>query len=159
MARRNSDLVRHSIAAVTLACAVDGIAPADAQSVTGTGQITPGPVQTPIWSVGADLIVGNTAAGSLTIDAGATVDNSDAYIGNQTGSAGTVTVSGSDGGGQASTWTNAGMMRIGVESGSNGALNVLGGGAVKGDSAIIGDETGSVGVVTCLLYTSPSPRD
>lgn len=148
MARRNSDLVRHSIAAVTLVCAIDGIGPADAQSVTSTGQITPGPVQTPTWSVGADLIVGNTAAGALTIDAGATVDNSDAYIGNQTGGAGTVTVSGSDGSGQASTWTNAGMMRIGVESGSNGALNVLGGGVVKGDSAIIGDESGSVGVVT-----------
>ena len=41
--------------------------------VSGTGDVQPGSVQTPNWTVGGDLTVGDTATGALTIDAGATV--------------------------------------------------------------------------------------
>ena len=77
-----------------------------------------GSVQTPNWTVGGDLTVGDTATGALTIDAGATVSNDLATIGNLNGAIGTLTVSGRDGAGAASTWTSTGLVSVGVESGS-----------------------------------------
>ena len=88
--------------------------------VSGTGDVQPGSVQTPNWTVGGDLTVGDT--GALTIDAGATVSNDLATIGNLNGAIGTLTVSGRDGAGAASTWTSTGLVSVGVESGSQGTL-------------------------------------
>ncbi|GGC09590.1 autotransporter [Oxalicibacterium flavum] len=99
--------------------------------------------------VGDGLVVGDTAAGTLLIDAGGTVDNNSGYVGYQAGGVGTVTVQGSDGNGNASTWTNDGQLVIGVESGSTGTLNVLNGGRVTNTTdVVIGWDSGSTGNVT-----------
>ena len=116
--------------------------------VSGTGDVQPGSVQTPNWTVGGDLTVGDTATGALTIDAGATVSNDLATIGNLNGAIGTLTVSGRDGAGAASTWTSTGLVSVGVESGSKGTLKVQAGGQARSDAGIIGRDSGSVGTVT-----------
>ncbi|WZB63872.1 hypothetical protein WJ970_15235 [Achromobacter xylosoxidans] len=105
--------------------------------VSGTGDVQPGSVQTPNWTVGGDLTVGDTATGALTIDAGATVSNDLATIGNLNGAIGTLTVSGRDGAGAASTWTSTGLVSVGVESGSQGTLKVQAGGQARSDAGII----------------------
>ena len=121
--------------------------PANAQSVSGTGDVQPGPVQTPNWTVGGDLTVGDTLAGELVIDAGGSVVNDLAYIGNFNGAVGTVTVSGRDGNGVASTWTSLGSVQLGLDTGASGTVKILDGGLAQSDSASIGFETGGVGNV------------
>ncbi len=121
--------------------------PAQAQSVSSTGDVVPGPVLSPNWSVGGDLTVGDVVDGTLTLDAGGAVDNSAASIGNSPGSTGTLTVSGRSGSGTPSTWISAGPVIIGVQSGSTGRLRLLGGGFAQSDSASIGEDNGSNGNV------------
>jgi len=121
--------------------------PAHAQLVSGTGEVVPGAVQSPNWNIGGDLTVGDSLNGTLTIDAGGSVDNIGAYIGNSNGGVGTLTVSGHDGSGTASTWTSAGPVYIGVQAGSNGMLRILGGGVAQSDLALIGGDNGSIGDV------------
>lgn len=122
--------------------------PAYAQSVSGSGEVLPEPIQSPHWTVGGDLTVGDSLAGTLTIEAGGTVVNDWAFIGNFDGGAGTLTVSGRDAGGAASTWTSLGPVMIGADSGSNGTLRVLDGAAAQSDSGTIGAYAGSVGSAT-----------
>ncbi|ADP18071.1 outer membrane autotransporter barrel domain protein 7 [Achromobacter xylosoxidans A8] len=121
--------------------------PANAQSVSSSGQIDPGPVQTPHWTVGGDLTVGDTLAGELVIDAGGSVVNDLAYIGNFNGGIGAVTVSGRDGNGVASTWTSLGSVQLGLDTGASGTVTIRDGGSAQSDSASIGFETGGVGNV------------
>ncbi len=126
--------------------------PANAQSVSGTGDVQPAPVQTPHWTVsspltGSDLTVGDTLTGELVIDAGGSVVNDLAYIGNFNGAVGTVTVSGRDGNGVASTWTSLGSVQLGLDTGASGTVKILDGGLAQSDSASIGFETGGVGNV------------
>ncbi len=139
-----------STAIATLLCAADGMQLVHAQSVTSTGNLNhvpPGGTQD--WAVGDDLVVGDSAPGTLLIDAGGTVNNNGGYIGNQSGAVGTVTVQGSDGSGNASTWTNTDQLAIGVESGSTGTLNILNGGLVTNAADVsIGRDNGSIGNVT-----------
>lgn len=125
-----------STALVALACAT-GL-PARAQSVTGSGDLNPGPAQSPNWAVGGDLLVGDTGTGQLDITAGGTVTNDHGTIGYDVGSNGTVTVSGIDGSGNASTWTNNGDLHVGYDG--TGTLNILAGGRV---SSIGGNISGS----------------
>jgi len=146
MARKNSNPVRIPTTVFALLCA--GMGPAFAQSVTTTGEVLPGPVQTPEWPVGGELTVGDTTTGTLVIDSGGSVSNSDAYIGYQNGSVGTITVSGSDVSGNASTWSSSGQVVIGVESGASGTLDILNGGVAHSDTGIIGRDHGSDGAVT-----------
>lgn len=116
--------------------------------VTFTGEVDPAPPPGNDWVVGGDLVVGDGAAGTLLIDAGATVSGTlDAYVGNF--APGTVTVQGSDGAGGASTWTIDGETYIGVEAGSTGELNILDGGVVNSAGGVrVGREVGSAGNVT-----------
>jgi outer membrane autotransporter protein len=120
---------------------------AQAQSVSGSGQILPGPVQTPNWTVGGDLTVGDSLPGALVISAGGSVVNDWAYIGSGNGSVGALTVRGRDGSGTASSWTSLGPVLIGADSGSKGTLSILDAGVAHSDSARIGVDTGSVGEV------------
>nr|WP_325048271.1 autotransporter outer membrane beta-barrel domain-containing protein [Achromobacter spanius] len=122
--------------------------PVRAQGVTSSGDVWPSPAQSPNWLVGGDLVVGDAAAGSLSIDDGGQVSNDWAYIGNGPGAVGTLTVSGKDGAGNASTWTSTGQASIGVQSGSTGIMQILNGGAAASEWAVIGSEAGSLGTVT-----------
>lgn len=122
--------------------------PANAQSVSGSGQVSNGPITSPHWVVGGELIVGDTGAGTLLIEAGGTVLNDWAYIGSDNGAVGTLTVSGRDGAGAASTWTTVDDVSIGVAAGSRGTLEVLGGARAQSGWGTIGVAAGSVGSVT-----------
>lgn len=121
--------------------------PAHAQLVSSTGEIVPGAVQTPHWTVGGDLIVGDSLNGTLTISDGGSVLNDWAFIGNLTGGVGSLTVSGRDSLGTPSTWTSLAPVYIGNESGSNGELRILDGGLAQSTSGSIGGQNGSVGSV------------
>lgn len=114
--------------------------------MTGSGDLVPGPAQTPNWNVGGDLRVGDTGTGQLDITAGGTVTNDFGTIGYGAGSNGTVIVSGADGSGNASTWTNSGELVIG-QSGA-GSLSILNGGTVSNQTAYIAADPGSQGTVT-----------
>lgn len=133
--------------AVFLLYAASVAPPSHAQTVTGTGDIVPGAVQSPNWTVVGDLIVGDALNGSLTITNGGSVSNDGALIGNLNGAVGALTVSGRDAGGTASTWTSLSSVVIGVEDGSNGTLTILNAGMAQSDSGTIGSNTGSVGSV------------
>src|SRR5690606_3087720 len=100
------------------------------------------------WVVGGDLIVGDSSTGTLTIGAGGTVVNDWGVVGNSNGGVGTLTVTGRDAGGAASTWTSQAPVHIGSGSGSNGTLWVLDGALAQGQSAAIGVDGGSTGNVT-----------
>jgi len=124
-----------STAIAALLCAA-GMRPAHAQSVTGGGDLNPAPAQSPNWAVGGDLRVGDTGIGELNITAGGTVTNDYGYIGYDVGSSGTATVSGIDGSGNASTWTNTGDLFVGYFG--TGTLNILAGGRVSNITGSIG---------------------
>jgi len=133
-----------STALVALVCTT-GL-PAGAQSVTGSGDLNPGPAQSPNWAVGGDLLVGDAANGQLDITAGGTVTNDLGTIGYGVGSNGTVTVSGADGSGNASTWANTNDLVVG-QSGA-GSLTILNGGKVTSQTGYIAADLGSQGTVT-----------
>ncbi|UGV27265.1 autotransporter outer membrane beta-barrel domain-containing protein [Rhodopseudomonas boonkerdii] len=135
-------------AIVTLVAAIAGMRPAAAQSVSGTGNLSPdvSTIQTPNWMVGTDLLVGNTATGTLNITDGGTVTNGAGLIGNGALGQGTVTVSGTDGSGNASTWTNNGDLVVGQDG--NGTLIIQNGGQVSNADGYIGAGASSQSNVT-----------
>uniref|UniRef100_A0A9E7ZV51 Autotransporter outer membrane beta-barrel domain-containing protein n=1 Tax=Bosea sp. NBC_00436 TaxID=2969620 RepID=A0A9E7ZV51_9HYPH len=133
-----------STAFVALVCA--GGLPARAQSVTGNGDLNPGPPNSPNWAIVGDLRVGDTGTGQLSITAGGTVTNDLGIIAYGGGSNGTVIVSGVDGSGNASTWTNTSDLIIG-QSGT-GSLSILNGGVVTNQAGYVGGGGGSQGTVT-----------
>ena len=140
---RRRSLLSMTIAA--LVCATADVRPAYAQSITGTGDVNPGPIQTPNWVVGGEIYVGDTGnTGTLNIMDGATASSGSGAIGYTAGS-GTVTVSGSDSNGNASSWTNAGDLN--VAPGGMGWLFILDGGLVSNAWGIIGS-SGGTGMVT-----------
>ena len=147
MVDKNCNVAGRSKWIILFACAANFGSPTYAQSVIGTGDVVPGAVQTPDWAVGADLSVGDSLAGDLTIRDGGTVQNNAAFVGNFNGGVGTVTVTGSNGSGIASAWTSLGDVYIGTRTGSTGTLNILNGGTAQGAAGTIGWESGSIGTV------------
>lgn len=135
-----------STAIVTLVTAIAGMRPASAQSVSGSGDLSPdaSTIQTPSWMVGADLLVGHIGTGTLDIRNGGTVINNTGFIG--LNAHGTVTVTGTDGSGNASTWTNGGDLVVGQDG--NGTLNIGNGGRVSNADGYVGSGAGSQGNVT-----------
>jgi fibronectin-binding autotransporter adhesin len=138
-----------STAIVTLACWLD-VCPAAAQSVTvnpARSDVTaPSPVSSPVWTTGGDLSVGNTSDGELTVQDGGVVEvDGTSYVGNDVGSQGTVSVSGQDSGGNASTWTSTGDLVVG-QSGT-GTLAITGGGKVSNTTGYVGASPGSTSTV------------
>ncbi len=135
-----------SAAVLALVCATLGARPAAAQSVTGIGDVNPGPVLTPTWNLPADEIyVGDTGVGSLTIQGGGTVSSATGAIGYAPGD-GTVTVTGSDASGNVSSWTMPGQLAVGA--GGTASLIILDGGLVSNLNGNIafGGGTGSATV-------------
>lgn len=102
-------------AVVTLVTIFDRVQTASAQSVTGSG-VNPGGIVSPNWSVSGDLQIGTPGGGPLNITGGGTVTNDTGLIGNGASDQGTVTVSGRDASGNASTWTNNGDLVVSDEA-------------------------------------------
>ncbi|WP_447930163.1 autotransporter-associated beta strand repeat-containing protein [Sphingopyxis fribergensis] len=89
----------------------------------------------------------NVRGGELQLANGGTLTNAEGMIGREAGEQGTVTVIGTDGSGNASTWTNTGILRVGRLG--TGTLNILDGGLVTvADIAYVGDDAGGRGTVT-----------
>uniref|UniRef100_UPI0031F42014 autotransporter outer membrane beta-barrel domain-containing protein n=1 Tax=Legionella gresilensis TaxID=91823 RepID=UPI0031F42014 len=86
------------------------------------------------------IYIGNSGNGALTIINGAVVQDNRAFIAEEVGSAGTVTVSGAN-----SQWNNTSYIRVGNRG--NGNLSILDGGSVTVSDAIIGNNQSSVGSV------------
>lgn len=95
---------------------------------------------------GVDLEIGRTGIGTLTIQNGGTLTNRQGSVGSSPGGDGAVIVTGHDGMGNASTWTNAHSLYVGDEG--TGTLDVLAGGLVSSESGYIGASHSGVGVVT-----------
>ena len=86
---------------------------------------------------GTTVVVGDFSQGSLTIDDGSSLSNTNGRVGNSYGSNGTVNVS-------SGNWTNSGTLRIG--SSGTGSLNLTGG-TVSNTSGSVGHNAGSTGTV------------
>ncbi|WP_167518119.1 autotransporter domain-containing protein [Brucella pseudintermedia] len=98
------------------------------------------------WIINSGLVVGRYDVGELTVTNGGKVTTAfSSIIGNLGASTGTVTVSGTDGNGNVSTWENSGHLYVGDQG--SGALTVMGGGRVTNRSAIVGNSSGSTGAV------------
>ncbi|MBJ7499628.1 MAG: autotransporter-associated beta strand repeat-containing protein [Sphingopyxis sp.] len=98
---------------------------------------------------GANSVAGetNVRGGELRLASGGTLVDAEGVIGRESGEQGMLTVTGTDGSGNASTWTNTGILRVGRRG--TGTLNILDGGLVTvADIAYIGDDTGGQGTVT-----------
>ncbi|HEX2474771.1 MAG TPA: hypothetical protein VHK01_08500, partial [Lacipirellulaceae bacterium] len=130
---------------VTAAGFVKNTAGMIADDAGSTGQVTvSGPGST--WDSSADVHVGNAGDGTLDISGGGTVfTGGNAYLGRQTDSAGTATVSGSG-----SFWHLDGILTgMYIGDAGNGTLEIRDGGRVVGNTfARLGKEIGSMGVVS-----------
>lgn len=101
-------------------------------TVTVSGTDSSGTLRS-TWQNSAELLVGTEASGILLVEDGALVTSAAAAIGVASSGDGTVTVRGTDGLGNFSTWTNSGPLYVGgddVAAGGTGQLTVLDGGVV-----------------------------
>ncbi len=118
-----------------------------ASNLTGIGDVIKTDLGTLVLT-GDNSFVGetNVRGGELRLADGGTLNNADGMIGRESGEQGVVTVTGTDGSGSASTWTNTGILRVGRLG--SGTLGILDGGIVTvADIAYIGDDVGSQGTV------------
>ncbi|MCL2716929.1 MAG: autotransporter outer membrane beta-barrel domain-containing protein [Alphaproteobacteria bacterium] len=119
------------------------IAPAQAQVViNGTTETVPGTHSSP-WNIGNALTVGGSGSGALAITSGGTVSSTSGRIGDQTGSNGSVSVTGPD-----ANWTVSGSGDIVIGSSGTGVLTVTNGGTVVSYGALIGSQSGGSGTAT-----------
>lgn len=119
-------------------------APVSAQPVVLGGDAAP--LDPANINSGVDLEIGITGAGTLTIQNGGTLTNNQGHVGRDAGGNGQVIVTGHDGGGGASTWTNAGFLYVGHQG--VGTLDILDSGVVVDTRGYVGHDAGSTGTVT-----------
>ncbi|MEX0885262.1 MAG: PEP-CTERM sorting domain-containing protein [Phycisphaeraceae bacterium] len=93
------------------------------------------------WANTARLFVGYRGAGTLAIEAGASVSNGGGSVGTASGSTGTVRVAGED-----ATWSNSGGLAVG--SWGTGTLLVGAGASVSSTGGSVGGNGGSDGTAT-----------
>lgn len=92
-------------------------------------------------ATGGNLFVGNAGTGTLTVSAGGDTSAArDVWIGNQTGSTGTATVTG-----VGSTLTAGNLLSVGTAGA--GTLTVSAGGSASGQNVVVGHRVGSSGSV------------
>lgn len=119
-------------------------APALAQQVVVGGDVDPS--DPAAINSNVDLEIGRTGTGSLTIQNGGTLTNRQGSVGSDIGGDGTVIVTGRDGAGNASTWTNTDFLYVGGQG--TGTLDILDGGVVTDSGGYVGNDAGSTGSVT-----------
>ncbi len=113
---------------------------------TATGNVSP--TNPSSWTSSTTAYIGNTSAGTLTVDSGNLL-SSTGYIGYGSTATGLVNIAGTS-----STWTNSYSLYVG--NSGNGTLKITNGGAVSSGTVssttdyagCIGYNTGSTGVVT-----------
>lgn len=98
------------------------------------------------------VTIGETASGTLTVDAGSVLFSRLAYLGRSLGSSGEATVTGSG-----SRWAN--LLDISIGDAGNGILIIQAGGTVDSDVGYLGYESGSTGQVTVSGDTSAWNND
>ncbi len=115
---------------------------ASAQQIIDGGAVVNVPAtQSSPWNIGGSLIVGNTGNGTLQIDAGSVVTNTSGVIANDSGSNGSVTVSGAG-----ATWTNSGDLWVGDNG--VGTLGISNGGTVSNVNGWVGNQNDGSVLVT-----------
>ena len=128
---------RSQILLATLALAI--ALPAAARTAVVTdGDVVP--FDSATWDSSTTAYIGNTAPGTLTVDGGSSVDIQRGYVGSESSSEGTATVSGSD-----STW-EVSSYPLYVGRDGTGTLNIQDGGLVLvGSETLVNgrDDTGS----------------
>jgi T5SS/PEP-CTERM-associated repeat protein len=108
-------------------------------AVTSTGNVSPAAAAT--WTASTTGYIGNTAAGTVTVNGGSVLNSSVANIGNSNGVTGTVAIDGFG-----STWTNSGSAYIGA--GGTGSIALTNGGALSDTVGMMGEFSNSAGTVT-----------
>jgi fibronectin-binding autotransporter adhesin len=108
---------------------------------TGTVTVSGSGSQWTNNSGSSGLSVGYSGNGTLNVQNGGTVSNTQGFIGNAQGSMGAVTVSGAG-----AQWTNSSRLYVGYSG--TGTLNVLSGGSVSNTEGVIGYGQGSTGTAT-----------
>jgi fibronectin-binding autotransporter adhesin len=119
-------------------------APVAAQQVILSGDVDPS--DPTVITSGDDLQIGRTGNGALTIQDGGTLTNRQGSVGSDIGGNGTVIVSGHDGAGNASSWTNTDFLTVGGQG--SGTLDILDGGVVTDSGGVVGYAAGGTGSVT-----------
>src|SRR5262245_49759366 len=109
--RRSSRRRLKSAIRLALVLHISAASHAIAQSVVVNGDTAP--ALPPDGILGADLLIGETGIGSLSILDGAAVSNWYGIVGDQAGSDGSVRVAGTSPGGTQSAWSNSGDLTIG----------------------------------------------
>ena len=130
---------RRWLHALLASCALLCATPVLAQTIIGTGNVTPVPGSSP-WNITGNLIVGSSGTGTLIISGGGQVSNTYGYIGLNANSNGTVTVDG-----LGSRWTNT---ELDVGNAGTGTLNITAGGIVSDMMGVIGTGASGNGTVT-----------
>jgi T5SS/PEP-CTERM-associated repeat protein len=110
-------------------------APSLPAAIVGTGDIKP---SLP-WGPSSPAQIGTIGVGSLTVDGGTQINNTNVYLGIQTGSAGTATITGAG-----TKWTINGLL---LGDYGSGALSVEAGAQVNAP-ATLGFSAGSTGAAT-----------
>jgi len=108
-------------------------------AIIPSGDISPSyPVGLPDpWNITGDLIVGNTAAGSMKIDNSSVVTDVNGFIAYDPAGSGIVTVTG-----PGSQWINSGVLHIGHSA--TGLLNISNSGIVTASSGVVIYPTGTL---------------
>ena len=114
-----------------------------ASNLVGAGDLVKTDLGTLVLS-GANSFAGEAIikVGGLRLADGGTFTSLNTIIGGDTGEQAVLTVTGSNGGGNASTWTTGGLA---IGTSGNGTLNVTNGGKVASATGTIGSSTGGVG--------------
>lgn len=103
-----------------------------------TGEIMP---DVSAWTSSTDGHIGDSSAGSVTVDGGSLLNSQSGYLGYWSGGMGTATVTG-----VGSNWTSSNEIYVGRFG--SGTLNIEAGGAVNSTYGRVGDLSGSTGAVT-----------
>jgi T5SS/PEP-CTERM-associated repeat protein len=113
--------------------------------ITSTGDVSPSEPST--WTGTTTAYIGDTSAGTVTVDADSDLTSYYGYVGYGSSATGVVNINGSG-----STWTSSYQLHVG--SYGSGTLSITDGGSVISSnsgfyrSAYIGRDSGSTGVVT-----------
>ncbi|MBV6390424.1 MAG: hypothetical protein JNIBNLAF_02115 [Nitrosomonas europaea] len=95
--------------------------------------------QNSLWQNSTTLHVGNRSQGTLNVQDGGKVTNTNGYIGASDNHIGTVTVTGAN-----SLWQNSDFLNIGATNGGQGTLNIDDGGVVSATNGVAIWSTGSL---------------